>query len=323
MEELINEPTHIRDDGSQSCIDLIYTDQPYIFTETGVLPSLDSHSKHNIIHGSLNFHTPCPPPYKRKVWDYKTAKIDLIRKELLNTNWQSLFLDLNANEMGLVFTDTLLSIFSRHISNKIIICNDKDAPWITPKVKSAIRRNSRVYSKWVKRGRKPIDHDKVREVQNLTNKLIHDAKQSYYEKLGNKLSDPQTGHKNFWTAFKRITNKKKLTNIPPIFDNNTYVTNFQQKAKIFNEYFADQCIIHDNGSVLPEFISRKNASLSHINITTVQIVDIIQKYSRNKAHGCDEISVAMLQLCATEVASPLSLIFQKCVTTGKFPDSWK
>ena len=323
LEELINEPTHIRDDGSQSCIDLICTDQPYIFTETGVLPSLDSHSKHNIIHGSLNFHTPCPPPYKRKVWDYKTAKIDLIRKELLNTNWQSLFLDLNANEMSLVFTDTLLSIFSRHISNKIIICNDKDAPWITPKVKSAIRRNSRVYSKWVRRGRKPNDHDKVREVQNLTNKLIRDAKQSYYEKLGNRLSDPQIGHKNFWTAFKRITNKKKLTNIPPIFDNNTYVTNFQQKAKIFNEYFADQCKIHDNGSVLPEFISRKNASLSHINITTVQIVDIIQKYSRNKAHGCDEISVAMLQLCATEVASPLSLIFQKCVTTGKFPDSWK
>ena len=29
MEELINEPTHIRDDGSQSCIDLICTDQPF------------------------------------------------------------------------------------------------------------------------------------------------------------------------------------------------------------------------------------------------------------------------------------------------------
>ena len=97
LEELINEPTHIRDDGSQSCIDLICTDQPYIFTETGVLPSLDPHSKHNIIHGSLNFHNPCPPPYKRKVWDYKTAKIDLIRKELFNTDWKSLFFGLNTD----------------------------------------------------------------------------------------------------------------------------------------------------------------------------------------------------------------------------------
>ena len=152
LEELINEPTHIRDDGSQSCIDLVCTYQSYIFTDTGVLPSLDPHSKHNIIHGSLNFHIPCPPPYKRKVWEYKTAKSNMIRLELSNTNWYSLFLGLNASEMSLVFTDVLLNIFSKHISNKSITCNDKDAPWITPKVKSAIRRNSRVYRKWVQGG---------------------------------------------------------------------------------------------------------------------------------------------------------------------------
>ena len=31
----------------------------------------------------------------------------------------------------------------------------------------------------------------------------------------------------------------------------------------------------------------------------------------------------MLHLCASEVAYPLRLIFQKCMTIGKFPDSWK
>ena len=48
----------------------------------------------------------------------------MIRKDLLNTNWNTLFFGLNANEMSLVFTDTLLNIFSKHISNKIIICDD-------------------------------------------------------------------------------------------------------------------------------------------------------------------------------------------------------
>ena len=150
------------------------------------------------------------PPYKRKVWDYKTAKTNSIRKDLSNINWQTLFLNLNVNEMSLVFADTFLSIFSQHISNKIITCNDKDAPWITPKVKSAIRRNSRVYRKWVKRGKKHDDHDKVREVQNSTNSRIRQAKQAHYVKLGNILSNPQTGHKNFWPAFKRVTNKKNI-----------------------------------------------------------------------------------------------------------------
>ena len=43
--QLINEPPHVRDDGSLSCIDLICTDQSFTFMETGVLPSVDSHSK--------------------------------------------------------------------------------------------------------------------------------------------------------------------------------------------------------------------------------------------------------------------------------------
>ena len=165
------EPTHIRDDGSQSWIDLICTDQPYIFTETGVLHSLHPHSKHNIIRGTLNLHTPCPPPYKRRVWDYKTAKIDSIRKELSNTDWQSLFYKLSANEMSLVFTDTLLEIISRHISHKIITCNDNDAPWITPKVKFAIRRNSRVYRKWLKRGKNHNDDDMAARFNTLQTSL--------------------------------------------------------------------------------------------------------------------------------------------------------
>ena len=75
--------------------------------------------------------------------------------------------------------------------------------------------------------------------------------------------------------------------------------------------------------MLTEFISKISLSLSEITITTDQIVEIIQRYNSKKAHGFDEISVAMLQLCAREVALPLSLIFQKCATSGTLPDSWE
>ena len=156
-----------------------------------------------------------------------------------------------------------------------------------------------------------------------TTKLIRDAKRCFYEKLGDKLSDTETGQKDFCTVFKRISNKKKLTNIPPIFENNCYIPNFQHKANICNAYFADQSNIYDNGSALPVPFSRANASLSHVNITHNRIVDIIQKCSAKKALGCDEITVAMLHLCASELAYPLRLMLQKCMTSDKFPDSWK
>ena len=72
-------------------------------------------------------------------------------------------------------------------------------------------------------GRFKILQTSVCSILNLPN-IIREAKQVHYKKLGEKLSDPQTGSKHFWNAFIRITNKRKHTKIPPIVDNNTYVT---------------------------------------------------------------------------------------------------
>ena len=58
-------------------------------------------------------------------------------------------------------------------------------------------------------------------------------------------------------------------------------------------------------------------------MTKSQIVNIINNFNSNKAHGCDGISVAMLKLCASEVAIPLQIIFNDCINSGLFPDSWK
>ena len=76
------------------------------------------------------------------------------------------------------------------------------------------------------RGKNPNGRDKVRQVRNSTNKLIKEAKVAYYTNLGNKLSDPLTGQKHFWTASKKITNKKRNTNIPPVIDDGFFISNY-------------------------------------------------------------------------------------------------
>ena len=49
---------------------------------------------------------------------------------------------------------------------------------------------------------------------------------------------------------------KQNTNIPPIIHDGVYILNFKRKAEIFNQYFANQCKINDNGSVLPPLVPR-------------------------------------------------------------------
>ena len=67
LNQLITEPTHLMGD-SKSCIDLIFTDQPNLFLESGVHPALHGQYHHQIIYGLLSIKNPAPPPYKHKLW---------------------------------------------------------------------------------------------------------------------------------------------------------------------------------------------------------------------------------------------------------------
>ena len=91
LEQLVNEPAHIHDDGTTTCIDLIFANQKYAFTNVEVLPHRVSQSKHLIIHGEVNFSLPSPPPYKRKIWDYNRANYLKISEDLGKIDWENLF----------------------------------------------------------------------------------------------------------------------------------------------------------------------------------------------------------------------------------------
>ena len=133
-------------------------------------------------------------------------------------------------------------------------------------------------------------------MRKITNKLITEAKMFYFKKLGEKLSHPQNGPKYFCSAFKRITSEVKHANIPPLLENDMYAPNFQQKANIFNNYFAAECKIIDNGSMLP-----------------------IVYYKTNESNN--EVNISMLQLCASEVAIPFQIMFKNVQAIFQIPGS--
>ena len=53
------------------------------------------------------------------------------------------------------------------------------------------------------------------------------------------------------------------------------------------------------------------------------ITEVISKLNANKAHGVDQISIAMLKLCSKEISKPLKIIFDHSIAVGKFPSTWK
>ena len=90
FQQLISEPTHILKNSS-SCIDLIFTDQPNLITDSGTHPSLPPNCHHNITFCKINLKITYPPLYRRLVWNFKRATISSVRKAIKMVDWQFMF----------------------------------------------------------------------------------------------------------------------------------------------------------------------------------------------------------------------------------------
>ena len=210
LEQLIKEATHIPNENTQTCIDLVLTNQPFLFVDSGVIPSPDPLLKHQITFGKLNLNVPSPPPYKRKVWDFTLAHTLAIKSQMSNIQWEHLFANTSLDETVGIFTNTFLNIMNSNIPNKIVTFDDRDAPWVTPTLKNLLRKDRNIYSDWNRNGRIPIRYASVKQHQEKTKKAIIEAKSRFLENLSNKICNPSTGQKTFWSAYKRLSNKKKI-----------------------------------------------------------------------------------------------------------------
>ena len=218
----------MRNEGCSS-IDLIITDQPNMFIDYGVHPSLDEHCQHQIIHGKLNVSLPAPHPYKRADWDYSKADVQMIIESINKINWTACFDGLNTTEMVEIFTNALSKIFSEYIPKKVVKFDDRNLPWMKWELKTDIKRKHRIYAKFVRRGRKQEGWDSVKNVQYLTSRMITNAKNDYHLVLGRKLSNNVSGAKAYRSLFNRLLNKKTVSNIPPLIENGLFITNVEAK----------------------------------------------------------------------------------------------
>ena len=118
-------------------------------------------------------------------------------------------------------------------------------------------------------------------------------------------------------------NKAKIPIIPPLLENGLFVTDFTEKAQLFNNHFLLQCTTMDTGSAIPSEVQPNPTSINDFAISEEKILNIIRSLNPNKAHGWDEISIRMIKLSDVALVNPLRIIFSNCLRQGVFPKAWK
>ena len=299
--QLIREPTNFDPTKAPSCIDLIFTTQPNIVMESGVIPSPLSFCHHQLVFGKIKFDYFRPPPYKREVWYFEKARIDLIKRSVQSFDWHKSFTGLEVDQQVDLLTNTLLNIFRNFIPHETITCKDKDPPWMSKEIKSSLRRKNRMYKKYVSRGMTDEDRLNFEEQHSRCETLITENRKRYQDDIVRKLADPLTSPKVYWATLNRFTGRGKIPVIPPLQVNGELVTDFTQKANLFNDFFSKQCSTLDNDSSLPRLSYLTEHRISEVEFSEERILKIIKDLNPNKARGFDEISIKMIQMCGSSV----------------------
>ena len=80
-----------------------------------------------------------------------------------------------------------------------------------------------------------------------------------------------------------LLNNKKIPLIPPLYYDNRFITDFKEKAELFNSFFSKQCSLISNNSSLPNYINYTTEKrLSTVALSVKAIGKIIQNLDSNK-----------------------------------------
>ena len=212
-----------------------------------------------------------------------------------------------------------MNIFLNFVPNKFVTINDRGPPWMTLNIKNKINYRNNIYSEYLKKGKQQVDYMKLQNTIKELSELLSTRKNDYNLHLANKLIDPTTSSKTYWSILKTFYNDRKIPIIPPLLTNDKLETDIKKKAHHFNLFFASKCTPLINNSVLPDsadYIS--TVKLSSINFNNVDILKIIKSLNVNKAHGHDDISIRMIKLSSQSIVKSLSIKFKNYIDNGHF-----
>ena len=152
--------------------------------------------------------------------------------------------------------------------------------------------------------------------------LIKWKRKQYFKGLSSTLTE---NPKRFWAYYQaKYKNKRIPTSLQ---HNGVEVSDAQEKAEIFNNYF-NSVFKRDDCAPLHEdyFFSdcdNENQSLRNITVLPSMVKEFLDQLNISKSCGPDGITSRLLKECSKSLSIPLCTLFNRQLDSGCFPKVWK
>ena len=243
--------------------------------------------------------------------------------DILDTEWNSLIDEGNANLSFNQFLDTLNGIIDQYIPLRKLTNREykrRYKPWITNGIINSISRKNKLFNMYCKT-KDPTAKEQVfndyKHLRNNINELLRKSKKSFYASY---FTEHNANIKKIWQGIREIVNiKSKNYNSPTSIEvNNSIITDPIEICNNFNNYFAN---IAENSSEYLDNPNQNTFAFEPCDASEVKL--IINQLNISKASGPNGVRTKILQMISNEISTPLSKIINISITTGAHPEKLK
>ena len=321
---LINEPTR-ETMSSKSCLDHILTNYDInCFSHHKTMETLIT--DHYPVFATLKQTADFPVSYitKKTFHFLKNDQKKLLFKNHVSSSINSRTGYENMHQEIENFINKLKLCIDNYSTNKRIkTTHFYKNPWINNQVKKAISKRDRLHKTAIKT-KDPSQLMECRKIRNAVNKLIRSTKRRYYSL---KVAENLKNSRKLFSIFDSILGNKGKTSFPQKItcSNGNELTDIQDIVSHFNDYFAN--VGKNLSTQFPRqnfsFPDRVDFSFYMPPVSKIEVKELIVNLPSGKAAGYDEISNEVLKVLADVISDPLSVLINKCLAKGVFPDCLK
>ena len=262
----------------------------------------------------------------RKVFQYNKANFEELTNFL--SNFSKSFCEQfekeslpDTNIMWTKFKNAVVEAMDTYIPSKTVTTRKQSLPWVTSKIKAAIKKRNRMFKRARSTG-SAKDQEAYLTQRAAVQAMI---RRSYWNHIEHQIvgedGEPTANiQKNFWSHVKAT--KKDRVGTAPLKDNGVLISDAQGKANILNRQYQSVFSKEDTTKI-PNPIEEPSPDMPEIKVTRNGVLKLLRDLKENKASGPDNIPPRVLKAAADPISSCLQVLFNASLATGRVPDYWK
>ena len=258
------------------------------------------------------------------------ANLEKINNDIMNHDWHKLLDNANADQGFINFHRILCETIDKHAPEQNKRINPKKIirdPWITSGIMKSLNKQRQMFKSQIKGDVSTFNYKNYRNnlqkiIRYSRNKYLHEKCTEYRRdsrKLWRLINDMIRKTKNKQTMIEGLKIKNLMR-----YDPDTITNEFCEFFSTVGERFSGDIKTPENNTeYYLDRMTRNNSTLFLTPTNLEEVKDLITSLPNKTSSGHDSISNNLLKKLSPSITEPLTIVFNKSLESGMFPEEMK